>query len=206
MKYAGVIVDISGGKLDKVFTYRVPDELFGQVTVGVQVEVPFGKGNRHISAYVIELSDHCSCDEHLVKDIAGISEKGVAVESHLIRPAWWMKEEYGSSMLQALKTVLPVKQSVAPVRRRKIRWQLSEAERKAFLEGLSPKKNAAQLRLLTALQADGEMPYEAATRNLHVAAATIRSLQEKGVILIEEEAIYRNPLKEKQADEQNRKR
>ncbi|MBQ4626898.1 MAG: hypothetical protein IJB45_06580, partial [Clostridia bacterium] len=28
--------------------------------------------------------------------------------------AWWMKERYGSTMNQALKTVLPVKAKIAP--------------------------------------------------------------------------------------------
>lgn len=43
MRYAGVVVDISGGKLDRMFTYRIPERLEEQVRVGDQVEVPFGK-------------------------------------------------------------------------------------------------------------------------------------------------------------------
>lgn len=194
MRYAGVIVDISGGKLDKVFSYRIPEALAGQIAVGMQVEVPFGKGNRRIDAYVIELTDHCSYEDSQVKELLGISRKGVAVEGQLIRLAWWMKEEYGSSMLQALKTVLPVRQSVAPVRRRRILWKVKEEQRKALVEGLSPKRNAAQLRLLTALLEDGEVPYEAAVQKLHVSAAVIRGLKEKGIIAVEEENLYRNPL------------
>ena len=92
--YAGVIVDITGGKLDKVFTYRIPDALAGQVTVGMQVLVPFGRSNRQTEAYVIELMEQCSYDPAMVKDIIGISPKGVAVEGQLIRLAGWMKEEF----------------------------------------------------------------------------------------------------------------
>lgn len=196
MNYAGVIVDISGGKLDKVFTYRIPENLSDRIAVGMQVEVPFGKGNRRTDAYVIEVSDHCSLDDSQVKEILGISKKGVAVEGQLIRLAWWMKEEYGSSMLQALKTVLPVRQSVAPVRRRMICWQLPLEKREAFLAGLSPKRNAAQLRLLTALQEDGTLPYETVVQKLHIGASTLRSLQQKQIIAVEEEALYRDPLGE----------
>ena len=112
MKYAGVIVDLSGGRLDKVFTYRIPPALREQIAVGMQVEVPFGQGNRQIDAYVIELADTCSYDDSQIKEISCVSQKGVAVESQLIQLAGWMKEEYGSSMLQALKTVLPVRKSV----------------------------------------------------------------------------------------------
>ncbi len=195
MRYAGVIVDISGGKLDRIFTYRIPDELEGQVEVGSQVEAPFGKGNRRITAFVVEITDTCACDAAQVKDILGLSPRGVAVESHLIQLAWWMKEEYGASMLQALKTVMPVKRTVAPVRHRHIRLQIDEAEAQSFAKKLSPARNAAQLRLLEALLADGRLPYETVTGRLHIGASTIRSLREKGIIEVEEETAYRNPVR-----------
>lgn len=192
--YAGLIVDITGGKLDKVFTYRIPDGLAGQITVGMQVIVPFGKGNRQIEAYVIELMEHCSYDPAMVKDIIAISPKGVAVEGQLIQLAGWMKEEYGSSMLQALKTVLPVRQKVEAVVRKRIVWQMPQEKRRLYMAGLSPKRNAAQLRLLEALAEDGELPYEAVTQKLHISASTIKSLQNNGVIRVIEESQYRNPL------------
>ena len=62
MYYAGVIVDISGGKLDRAFTYRVPPSLEGRLEVGMQVEVPFGPADRRVGAYVVELSDTCAYD------------------------------------------------------------------------------------------------------------------------------------------------
>ena len=95
--YAGLIVDITGGKLDKVFTYRIPEALVGQITLGMQVIVPFGRGNRQTEAYVIELMEHCSYDPAMVKDIIGISPKGVAVEGQLIQLAGWMKEPFYKS-------------------------------------------------------------------------------------------------------------
>jgi len=159
-QYARVIVDISLEKLDKAFTYRIPEALLGRLEPGMQVEVPFGQGNRQIDAYVIELADTCSYDDSQIKEISCVSQKGVAVESQLIQLAGWMKEEYGSSMLQALKTVLPVRKSVSPLRRRRVRLCLEWAERDRFLAALSPKRQAGQLRLLTALSKEGELAYE----------------------------------------------
>ena len=40
--YIDVIVDISVNSLDRIFQYRVPEELLDAVTVGCQVNVPFG--------------------------------------------------------------------------------------------------------------------------------------------------------------------
>ena len=200
MRYAGVIVDVSGGRLDRVFTYRIPPRLEGQVTVGMQVEVPFGRGNRQTDAYVVELSDTCACDEAQIKEIQNISRRGIAVESQLIELAGWMKEEYGSSMLQALKTVLPVRREVTPVCSRQVSWRLSKEEREAFMGSLSPGRNAAQLRLLTALMEEEILPYETVTHKLHISAATLRSLSEKGIITVEEKRQYRNPVAGKGAD------
>ena len=43
--YADIIVDISHENLDKIYQYRIPDELLSQVFIGVQVNIPFGMGN-----------------------------------------------------------------------------------------------------------------------------------------------------------------
>ena len=56
-QYARVIVDISLEKLDKTFTYRVPEQLLGHLEPGMQVEIPFGKGNRLLTGYVLELTE-----------------------------------------------------------------------------------------------------------------------------------------------------
>lgn len=44
-----------------------------------------------------------------MKKISSVIEGAVEVESMLIKLAWWIKENYGSTMNQALKTVIPVK-------------------------------------------------------------------------------------------------
>ncbi|MEG1803160.1 MAG: hypothetical protein RR223_06710, partial [Lachnospiraceae bacterium] len=43
-KYANIIIDITSGKLDRTFQYLVPEELEHQLKEGMQVLVPFGKG------------------------------------------------------------------------------------------------------------------------------------------------------------------
>ena len=60
--YAKVIVDITHEKLDKIFEYHIPAELEERLHAGVEVVVPFGKGNREIKGYVIGLSEHCEYD------------------------------------------------------------------------------------------------------------------------------------------------
>ena len=48
--YADVIVDITNEKLDRTFQYKVPPELTGEIGPGTAVQIPFGNGNRTITA------------------------------------------------------------------------------------------------------------------------------------------------------------
>ena len=112
MKFANVIVDISHEKLDRPFGYIIPDELEEEITVGTAVTIPFGKGNRQIKGYVIEITDQPSFDISKMKEIMAVEEGAAKVESQLINLAYWIKENYGSTMNQALKTVIPVKNKI----------------------------------------------------------------------------------------------
>ena len=52
--FADIIIDITHEKLDKVFQYRIPPELEGVLQVGMEVIVPFGKGNKETHGYVMD--------------------------------------------------------------------------------------------------------------------------------------------------------
>ena len=46
--YADVIIDVSIDKLDRPFSYRIPERLSGIIKVGSRVRIPFGAGNKYI--------------------------------------------------------------------------------------------------------------------------------------------------------------
>ena len=117
-QFANVIVDISVEKLDKTFQYRIPEELQGKISTGMQVQVPFGMGNRTIKGYVTGVTDVPDYPVEKIKPVTGLVDGAVSAESELIALAAWMKEFYGSTMNQALKTVLPVKQKMKQKERR----------------------------------------------------------------------------------------
>ncbi len=111
--YASVIIDISHENVDRIFTYRIPEDLAGKIKIGTRVRVPFGNSDRRRSGYVVDITDKAGgYDPGKLKSIEGVVEKSVDADSRLIELAWWMKERYGSTMNQALKAVLPVKKAV----------------------------------------------------------------------------------------------
>ncbi len=54
---ARVLVDSPLPQLDRLFDYRVPDELAADIRVGIRVRVPWRSAGRLIDAYVVELTD-----------------------------------------------------------------------------------------------------------------------------------------------------
>ena len=107
--YANIIIDITHEKLDKIFQYRVPEKLEGKLKIGMEVTVPFGQGNRETRGYVVGFCEQPDYDVEKVKAILDIPDDREAIESKLVALAAWMKEYYGGTMIQALKTVLPIK-------------------------------------------------------------------------------------------------
>ena len=83
----------------------------------MQVQVPFGNGGRTIKGYVIRVTDQPSFDVSRMKEIREVETGSNSIESRLIALAAWIREQYGATMIQALKTVLPVKQKMKQKRR-----------------------------------------------------------------------------------------
>ncbi len=192
--YANIIIDISHEKVDRTFQYRIPKPLEGQIRAGVQVRVPFGAGNRLRTGYVVEVTDRTEWAPEQIKDVAGVVTGSVTAESQLIQLAWWMKEYYGSTMNQALKTVLPVKQSVRRREDRVLVCRLSREELREAAEEAGRKKYRARERLLRAFLDNPRIPYGVAVRQMHLAAGVIKPLLEKGVLALESQQIWRDPV------------
>lgn len=195
--YANIIVDITHEKLDKIFQYRVPSRLEGELSVGMEVRVPFGRGNRETKGYVIGLTTRCNYEESKVKELLDISRSGVAIEGKLVALAAWMKEQYGGTMIQSLKTVLPIKQKENARVKKRVRLLLDEEDGRKKLEHYLEKNQRARARLMAALLDDHVLDYELVSRKLNITLAVVRALEEQGVLALETEQVYRNPVKGK---------
>ena len=192
--YADIIVDITHEKLDKVFQYRIPSHLEGMLKVGMEVVVPFGMGNKEIKGYVTGFSERAEYAPEKMKEVLKIAEESVAIESKLVALAAWMKESYGGTMIQALKTVLPIKKKEKAKEKQKVRLLLPEAEGKEKLELYLHKNQKARARLLAALLDQPEQDYDFLIHKLNLTRSVIKALEEQKVLILESEQVYRNPV------------
>lgn len=194
--YADIIIDITHEKLDKIFQYRVPPHLSEQLRVGMEVVVPFGRANKETKGYIVGFSKTCDYDAEKIKEIIGISEKSVAMESYLVALAAWMKEHYGGTMIQALKTVLPIKREEQEKQQRILKRLVSEEEGQKLLAVYQRKNQKARARLLEALMEREEWDYTEISKRYQISLSVVRALEEQKVLEIQTQRIYRNPVKE----------
>lgn len=109
MRYANIIIDISHEAVDRPFTYIIPEEMEESCHPGTRVRVPFGNGNSLRVGYIVDVTEHPQVPIARLKEIESIVLEQDETDSKLIELAYYMKKQYGSTMINALKTVLPTK-------------------------------------------------------------------------------------------------
>ena len=196
MTYADIIVDISHEKLDKSFQYLVPEKLKDEIQVGMVVSIPFGRGNHVRKGYVVGISGEPKVKGIQLKSVAGIENDQETTESRLIALAGWMKENYGSTMIQALKTVLPIQKKMKAQEKRWITLLISREDGEKLLEELSMTRFKARIRLLEALlqNENGKIETAWASKELGTTASVLRYFEEQGIASVESDEVYRNAV------------
>lgn len=194
-KYANIIIDISHEKVDRSFQYMIPDNLIGKVRTGSCVNVPFGAGNHLRRGYCIGISERAEYAPEKLKEIASVEEKGLPAESRFIELAAWMKEQYGSTMIAALKTVLPVRQKIKRLEVKNCRLLIKREEAQELLYECERKRQTGKARLLEELMQVYELPVSLITGKLHVSSRTLQNMEKQGIIEIHAQSSYRNPVR-----------
>ena len=180
--YADVIIDLSVKNVDRIFQYRIPDHLKELVKPGVQVNVPFGKGNTERKGIVVGLSKETDYDPEKMKELLDVETGAVPIRTQMICLAFWMKDRYSTTMNQALKTVLPVKAKVMPREERVIVSLKPKNEIETLLIEAEKKKYRARIRLYRALLENGELPLKLTSEKLGITAAMLKPLVEKEIV------------------------
>ena len=204
--YADVIVDISHEKLDKSFQYRVPERLRSKIQVGMTVKIPFGKANREMTGYVVNLTDQTAIYAGRIKEILDIYERAETIESKMMGLAAWIHSQYGSTMNQALKTVLPVKTKVQEKQQKTIRLLLTGEEAQEYLAEAKRKHYVARVRLVEALLASETkmLSYSEAFRALQITSATLKPLVKERVVAIDSDRVYRGAFQQMETVDRKR--
>ena len=217
--YAQVVVDIDAEKLDRPFSYRVPEALQETCVPGSAVRIPFGRGDRQILGYVVALSDKTELAEDRIKSILSVEAGEETAEGRLVALAAWMSRRYGSTMIRAMKTVFPVRKKIDALLSRKV--SLAEPARaEEIAEAYEARRHVAKARVVRVFISTGRsgsvsgsepawgsetvsggepslsMDLRELQEKAKVSRAVIDSLVKDGVLKIEVSEIFRKVTKE----------
>ena len=90
---------------DRLYTYLVPDELIGSAEVGKRVTIPFGRGNRRVEGFLLEVRREAATSP--LKPIDALLDDAPLLDAKDIRLVRWMKARYFCTYYDAIKTILP---------------------------------------------------------------------------------------------------
>jgi primosomal protein N' (replication factor Y) len=89
--------------IDSLFTYRIPEELEGQVQIGTRVLVPFGK--RNITGIVMEFSD--ATNFRNTKPIIKLLDTEPLIDSEMIEFCRWISKYYYCPIGEVIFSAIP---------------------------------------------------------------------------------------------------
>lgn len=103
---AKVAVSAANFSIDKPYTYQIPETFAQQVTVGMRVLVPFGRGNRHTEGLVLALEQQEALPPRCKRILTALDDRPV-LNQEGIQLALWMRERYFCSVYEAMRAMLP---------------------------------------------------------------------------------------------------
>ena len=104
---ANIIVSINNNNVDKPFSYIIPPELNNLAAAGMRVVVPFGRGNKPVEGFIVDIVDNGIADTDKLKSIIRFPDKAPLCSEDLMLLAKWMQDKYYSTLSECIKCILP---------------------------------------------------------------------------------------------------
>ncbi|MFZ1072732.1 MAG: primosomal protein N' [Verrucomicrobiia bacterium] len=170
--------------LRKEFDYSIPLGLIGQVEVGSRVQVPFGP--RKVLGVVTALAGE-SARANLKPILKAIGAQTL-VTPKILKLARWIADYYCCAPETALKSVLP-----EAVRKEESGWREQLFVRALPVSGEFPKLPKRQMEVWNLIEERREISLTELVELAETTAATIRKLEDRGLVEIASEISERDP-------------
>lgn len=170
--------------LRKEFDYAIPTEFAGKVDVGSRVQVPFGA--RKVLGVVTAVAEESAHTN--LKPILKVIGAQTLVTPKVLRLARWIADYYCCAPEIALKSVLP-----EAVRHEDAGWRERLFVRVLPVSGEFPKLPKRQLEVWHIIEERREMLLSELIALAETTAATVRKLEDRGLVTIASEISERDP-------------
>lgn len=175
--------------LRKEFDYAIPPELAGRVDVGSRVQVPFGP--RKVLGVVTAVAEESAHAK--LKPIIKVIGAQTLVTAKVLRLARWIADYYCCAPEIALKSVLP-----EAVRHEAANWRERLLVRVLPVTGEFPKLPKRQLEVWNIIEERREILLAELVALAETTAATVRKLEDRGLVSITNEISERDPYAQEQ--------
>ena len=170
--------------LRKEFDYLIPPGLAEQIEAGSRVQVPFGA--RKVLGTVTALAEESALSQ--LKPILKVIGTQSLVTPKVLRLARWIADYYCCAPEIALKSVLP-----EAVRREEEGWKKQLFVRAFPAGGEFPKLPKRQQEVWNIIEERRELPLTELVELAETTAATVRKLEDRGLVEITPEISERDP-------------
>src|ERR1035437_10014611 len=170
--------------LRKEFDYLIPNDLAGVVDVGSRVQVPFGP--RKVFGCVTALAEESAHAK--LKPILKVIGAQTLVTPKILKLARWIAEYYCCAPETALKSVLP-----EVVRKEQAGWRERLFVRALPLSGEFPKLPKRPQEVWNIIEERRELPLQELVELAETTAATVRKLEDRGLVEIAPQISERDP-------------
>ncbi len=175
--------------LRKEFDYAIPPELAGKVDVGSRVQVPFGP--RKVMGVVTAMAEES--DYAKLKPILKVIGAQTLVTAKVLKLARWIAEYYCCAPELALKSLLP-----EAVRKEDASWRERLFVRALPVDEKFPKLPKRQQEVWNIVEERREIPLTELLELAETTAATVRRLEDHGLVTITSEISERDPYAKEQ--------
>ena len=101
---AEVLVEIKAEGIDKTFSYLIPDSLKDKVSVGIRVEVPFGK--QKLEGFVLAINPYQEVD-YQMKEIIDVIDIEPVLNEEMLKLGNYISKKTICNLISAYQTMLP---------------------------------------------------------------------------------------------------
>ncbi len=180
--FAKIIIDQDAKALDKVFEYKIPQDM--SVEVGERVIVPFG--NRYLQGFIVGFEEACQYDESKLKFIERKIENFAVIKKEMLELMFHMADKLHLKLASILRLFLPSEMRTDKVKELLVRFvKLSE---NFVLPSARAKK---QLEIIYYLQENGKQKFSEVSEKFGYAPLAV--LVKCGTVQVEEEQQNRTP-------------
>ena len=105
--YAEIIINSDALEVDRLFTYKVPEELQYSISAGHRVMVPFGMGNKKMEGFVYTLITDDIEITYKVKNIVKLCDENPILTIDNLKLVDFLRKKYLCRYIDAIRLMIP---------------------------------------------------------------------------------------------------